>query len=79
MEIGGALKRWRAARGLSLRRLAARAGVDFTTIHRIENGRLSPTVNMLARLAKALGTTVPALFAAPLAGSARRKRERGKE
>ena len=77
MEIGGALKRWRAARGLSLRGLGARAGADYTTIHRIENGRLSPTVNMLGRLAKALGTTVPALFAAPPESKGKQKREAG--
>ena len=78
LNIGKALRRWRTARGLSLRRLSAKAGVDYTTIIRIEAGRVSPTVNMLARLAKGLGTTVPALFVAPPAGSARRKRERGK-
>lgn len=71
--IGTALRRWRLARGLSLRGLAARAGVDHTTIVRIEAGRVSPTVHLLARLARALDTTVPALFGPP--PSARRRRK----
>jgi transcriptional regulator with XRE-family HTH domain len=38
----------------SLHILAAKAGVHFTTIVRIERGRLSPTVEILEKLAKAL-------------------------
>lgn len=72
-EIGKALRRWRAARGLSLRGLAARAGVDYTSIVRIEGGRMSPTVDLLGRLAEALGTTVPGLFARPPRGTRKRR------
>lgn len=78
--IGGALRRWRAARGLSQRALAARAGVDYTSIARIETGRQDPTVGSLARLAKALGTTVAGLFGKPPLDrqpNARRRRKGG--
>jgi ribosome-binding protein aMBF1 (putative translation factor) len=44
----------RVARGFSLRRLAARADLDHTTIHRIEGG-LPPTQTQVAKLAKGLG------------------------
>lgn len=48
------LRYWRERRGYSVRDLADRAGVQFSTVHRIEAGRLSPTVAMLEKLAKAL-------------------------
>lgn len=58
------LREWRMRRGLSLRGLAERSGVHFTTVVRIEAGRLSPTVAMLERLAKALGISVREFFPA---------------
>jgi transcriptional regulator with XRE-family HTH domain len=48
------LRGWRLRRGESLYTLADKAGVHFTTIVRIEQGRLSPTVAMLEKLARAL-------------------------
>ena len=48
------LRQWREARGLSVRALATKAEVSFTTVSRIENGHISPTVDMLEALAKAL-------------------------
>lgn len=78
--IAKALRRWRAARGLSQRALAARAGLDYTSIARIETGRQDPTVGSLARLAKGLGTTVAGLFGKPPAGTrlnAQRRRKGG--
>ncbi len=41
--------------GLSLRALAEAAGVATSTVHRIEQGRLRPTVETLRRLAQAAG------------------------
>jgi transcriptional regulator with XRE-family HTH domain len=52
------LRAWRERRGYSLRNLGNLAGVSFTTIHRIEAGRLSPTVEMLSKLAAALQVDV---------------------
>jgi transcriptional regulator with XRE-family HTH domain len=44
--------------GLSLRTLAERAGVDFSTIYRIEAGDTVPKFDTLEKLAKALGISV---------------------
>jgi transcriptional regulator with XRE-family HTH domain len=56
------LRYWRDKRGYSVRELAKRAGVGFVTVSRIENGRMSPTVDMLEKLAKALGIGVREFF-----------------
>jgi transcriptional regulator with XRE-family HTH domain len=58
------LRHWRDRRGYSVRELARRAGVGYVTIVRIENGRLSPTVMMLEKLAGALRIGVRDFFPA---------------
>jgi transcriptional regulator with XRE-family HTH domain len=52
------LREWRERRGLSLRALADRAGVTWSTVYRIESSRISPTVAMLEKLAAGLGVDV---------------------
>lgn len=42
--------------GLSLRGLARAAGVATSTVHRVEQGAVHPTVELLSRLAEAAGT-----------------------
>lgn len=44
---------WRTASGMSQQTLADKAGVDRKTINRIEKGHFSPSLDTLARLAKA--------------------------
>jgi transcriptional regulator with XRE-family HTH domain len=56
------LRLWREQRGYSVRELAKRAGVGYVTIVRIENGHMSPTVDMLEKLARALGISVRDFF-----------------
>ena len=56
------LREWRQKRGHSLYTLAAKSGVHFVTISRIEQGHLSPTVATLDKLAKGLGITVRDFF-----------------
>jgi transcriptional regulator with XRE-family HTH domain len=56
------LREWRARRGLSLRALAERADVHYVTIVNIEGGRMSPTVALLEKLAKALDVSVRDFF-----------------
>lgn len=56
------LKAWRQHHGYSLRELARRAQMDPTAYSRIEHGRVSPTVDTLEKLAKALKVPVPKLF-----------------
>jgi transcriptional regulator with XRE-family HTH domain len=56
MTLGAVvLREAREAAGLSVRGLAASAGVAYSTIARIESGRLDPTTGMLDRLLEAAG------------------------
>lgn len=59
---GGDLRRAREARGESQAALARRAGVSRPLVSAIENGRLTPSVTAALALARALDTTVEALF-----------------
>ena len=52
------LREWRERRGYSLRRLAECAGVHFTTIVRVEQDEISPTLALLEKLARALEVRV---------------------
>ena len=56
------LRHWRERRGYSVRSLARRAGVGYVSVVRIEVGRMSPTVGMLEKLAKALEIDVRDFF-----------------
>jgi transcriptional regulator with XRE-family HTH domain len=59
------LREWRLNRRLSLRSLAARAGVSYVTVARIEAGTMSPTVRSLEKLARALKVHVTRFFPSP--------------
>jgi transcriptional regulator with XRE-family HTH domain len=72
--VGAELRAWRQRRGLTLRGLAALAEVSYVTISRIEQGRMSPTVAMLERLAKALRIAVRDLFPVERPRQAKRRR-----
>jgi transcriptional regulator with XRE-family HTH domain len=61
-SLGLALRRLRAAKGLSGAALAARAGVSPQYLQRVESNRQSPTVRTLLRLAEALDVTPGALL-----------------
>jgi transcriptional regulator with XRE-family HTH domain len=62
-RIATLLAGMRAARGLTLDDLAARAGVSRAMISRIERCEANPTAALLGRLANALGVTLSAFFA----------------
>ena len=49
-ELGGAVRRRREEKGLSLRDLAAETGVSASTLSRIENGTGKPDADNIARL-----------------------------
>jgi transcriptional regulator with XRE-family HTH domain len=68
------LRAWRLARGESFRTLARKAGVHFTTIVRIEQGQVSPSLDTLEKLAEALNIQVTDLLPARPRG--RRRKER---
>lgn len=49
-----AIRNARLAQGLSLRALSARAGMPYSTLSKLENGKMSLTYDKLIRLAQAL-------------------------
>ncbi len=55
MDAASLVRDLRARHGLSQSALAYRAGTTQQAVSRIEHGRVSPTVEMLARLAAAVG------------------------
>lgn len=62
--FGAALRVRRRASGLSQRELAARAGLDFSYISKLENGRIPPpSADTVLRLAKILDAPPDELLA----------------
>jgi transcriptional regulator with XRE-family HTH domain len=61
-RFGKHLAKCRKASGLSLRKLADNADVDFSQIHRIEKGITNPSLTMLFALADGLGITIEELI-----------------
>ncbi len=79
LPIAEAVRQWRAARGLSQRALAERAGMSYPILARLELGQTDPRLSTLEKLAEALGVSVPELFTPPSkAKRPARKRARGK-
>lgn len=76
--LGLRIKELRERLGLSQERLAERAGLHVTYISGIERGRRNPGLNILASLAKALRTSLPALVTDLRANMKVRVRERGR-
>ncbi len=58
------LKRLRTRQGLSLERLSARSGVSRSMLGQVELGHSNPTINILWKIARALGVPFSALTAA---------------
>lgn len=57
--LGSALRELREERGLSLRQAAARAGMSAAFLGEVERGLKEASSETLARLAAALGTSLP--------------------
>lgn len=72
MTLGGRIAARRIELGLSQNELARRSGLNHPTLHRIESGKSAdPSVSLVIKIAKALGTSIEALvsgteLAAPL-------------
>lgn len=60
MEI--LLYKVRRTRGYSCRELSQRSGISKTSINDIENEKISPTLDTLGKLAKALDCRITDLF-----------------
>ena len=77
-ELAQRIKRWREARGWNQQALADRAGFARSTLSKIENGLLSPTFEILLKLAQGFGCTLSDLVRAePVALVGRLVVERG--
>ena len=61
--IGNRVRELRNLRGLSLRKLAERSGLNINTLSLVENGKTSPSVSTLQQLARALEVHIAAFFA----------------
>lgn len=61
-EVGLRLREMRLLRGLSLRSLAERSGLNANTLSLIENGKTSPSVSTLQQLASSLEVSITAFF-----------------
>jgi len=64
MQLGKILKTAREAKGLSQKELAGLIKMQQAQYSRIESGKTDPSFTIVARLAKALGMSLPELFAA---------------
>jgi transcriptional regulator with XRE-family HTH domain len=60
-----AIRDVRIAQGLSLRALSARAGLPYSTLSKLENGKMSLTYDKLIRLAQALNVDLKDILASP--------------
>lgn len=62
LRIGLKIKHTRLLKGLTLKQLADAAGCSESLLSKIENGRANPSLNMIHRVAAALGMPVAGLF-----------------
>jgi len=62
MLVGRNLRDLRNRRGLSLRALAERSGLNVNTLSLVENGKSSPSVGTLQQLAQALDVPITTFF-----------------
>src|SRR6218665_380760 len=60
--VGRNLKRLRTERGLSLEKLSQSSGVSRAMLGQVELGQSAPTINVLWKLARALGIPFSALI-----------------
>jgi transcriptional regulator with XRE-family HTH domain len=63
VDLGARIRTLRLARGETLRKLAARAGVTESFLSQVERGVASPSIATVQRIARALGTSIAELFA----------------
>ncbi|OBF68670.1 helix-turn-helix domain-containing protein [Mycolicibacterium fortuitum] len=60
--VGARIRQFRAARKMSLRQLADRAGISPGFLSQVERGQVNASVGTLRRLAQSLGIVLPDLF-----------------
>lgn len=62
LALGRRIARFRELRGMSVRALAAAAGVSSSFVSQLENGRTNASISSLRKLATALGATLVELL-----------------
>ena len=62
INVGRRLRELRNQRGLSIRALAERSGLNVNTLSLVENGKSSPSVSTLQHVARALKVPITAFF-----------------
>ena len=60
-KFGENLKTIRTSKGLTLEQLAFDADIELSQVHRVEKGKINPTLTTLIALAKGLGITLAEL------------------
>ncbi|MBW2273139.1 MAG: helix-turn-helix domain-containing protein [Deltaproteobacteria bacterium] len=55
IHIAERIKEWREQAGMTLKELGERAGVSASTIHKVENRQVSPTIAVLLKISHGLG------------------------
>ncbi len=68
LDLGARVREIRKARGWTLEQAATQAGMARSTLSKIENGQMSPTYEVLKKLAGGLEIPVPQLFTPPRKG-----------
>jgi transcriptional regulator with XRE-family HTH domain len=61
-SVGAAIRRLRSAQGLTLADVAERAQISQGMLSRLETGAVSPSLETLAAVAKAIGADIATLF-----------------
>jgi transcriptional regulator with XRE-family HTH domain len=61
-RIAGRVKAWRTGEGLTLQEVSERSGVSASTVHKIENLQMIPTIAVLLKVAHGLGRRPHELF-----------------
>lgn len=67
-RVGEHVRRLRVQAGLSLRTLARQTGFSASFVSQLENGRVSPSISSMEKIAAALGATLGEFFAAAAGG-----------
>lgn len=63
--IGARIRHARISRGLTLQQLAIMVDCSTSLLSKVENRKANPSIPMLHKICRALGTNIAALFASP--------------
>ena len=61
-KVGVRIRNKREEKKLTLETLASQAGIDYSQLSRIENGRINTSIYSAYNIAKALGISITELF-----------------